>query len=415
MNICIYEDSDHEKLYPLALTRPVFDLKFGFFTLLQRLLKSIKTTEKLRTSLLCRDYLKNRVKKENPSAAINKINKDLTIFLNGRMILRESLLRKLISLKKDAIFVDNQMIIAARLSDENLKQIDVKNPGESLKKIRAPRIKVKAQLIAHLWELITFNEKFLADDLKNTGLLGKIEGNVYPGVDYIEKKNIYIAKKSVIKSGTVLDAENGPIYIDESAIIEPNCTIVGPAYIGKSTKINAGAKILANTSIGDYCRIGGEVAESIFYGYSNKQHDGFIGHSYVGEWCNLGANTNNSDLKNNYSPIDIVENGKKVNTGLIHFGFVMGDHSKTGISTMINSGTVIGAGCNLYGAGYLPKYLPSFTWLDNGKTPVTYNFLKFSKTAHLVCQRRKSKFYKTDEAIFSNIFKLTKMERADYK
>ena len=194
------------------------------------------------------------------------------------------------------------------------------------------------------------------------GKPGEQEGKVYEGVHILDAKNVYIAAGASVKPGVVLDAEGGPIFIDEGAKIFPQAVIEGPAYIGKKSAIKIAAKIYEGTSIGEVCKVGGELEESIIHSYSNKQHDGFLGHAYLGMWVNLGADTNNSDLKNDYGPVKCVIDGELVNTGSQFVGLTMGDHSKSGINSMFNTGTVVGMGCNIYGAGLPPKYVPSFAW-----------------------------------------------------
>jgi len=182
-------------------------------------------------------------------------------------------------------------------------------------------------------------------------------------------------------------------------------------YIGKNSKVKVGAKIYEGVTVGPVCKVGGELETSIIHGFSNKQHEGFLGHAYIGEWCNLGADTNNSDLKNNYSSVDVIMQGEKIDTGLTFVGLFMGDHSKSGINTMFNTGTVVGFCSNVYGAGYLPKYIPSFSWFDAQKGAQTYKMEKAIEVATRVMARRKVRFSATDKKLFHDIFHLTTKER----
>ena len=188
-----------------------------------------------------------------------------------------------------------------------------------------------------------------------------------------------------------------------------NSTIVGPVYIGKKCKVKCGAKIYEGTSIGQVCKVGGEIEETIIHEYSNKQHDGFLGHAYIGSWCNLGADTNNSDLKNNYGSVDVILDGEnKTDTGLTFVGLFMGDHSKTGIDTMFNTGTVVGFCSNVFGAGYLPKYISSFSWLEAKEENQIYKLEKAVDVAKKVMQRRDIRFSNSDKTIFNYLFKAIK-------
>ncbi|MFQ5584711.1 MAG: hypothetical protein ACE5GL_09785, partial [Calditrichia bacterium] len=200
----------------------------------------------------------------------------------------------------------------------------------------------------------------------------------------------------------VIDAENGPVWIDEDAVIMANAVLEGPIYIGKKSRIKIGAKLYENTTIGPVCKIGGEVEGSIIQGYSNKQHDGFLGHAYLGSWVNLGADTNNSDLKNNYGMIRVLLNGKPVNSGKRFLGLMMGDHSKTAINTMFNTGTIVGVNCNIFGAGMPPKFVPSFSW---GGAEGIADFI-LDKAMHIaknVMARRNVEFTHRDEQLFKEV------------
>ena len=205
--------------------------------------------------------------------------------------------------------------------------------------------------------------------------------------------------------------ENGPVWIDDGVTVMANAVLEGPLYIGKDSKIKIAAKIYENTTIGPLCKIGGEVEGSIIQGYSNKQHDGFLGHAYLGSWVNLGADTNNSDLKNNYGMIQALLNGEKVDTGSQFVGLMMGDHSKSGINVMFNTGTIVGTNCNIFGAEMPPKFVPSFSW-GGAAGFAEYQFEKAINVAKTVMSRRKVEFTKNDRHLFENVHQLAeKLEK----
>jgi UDP-N-acetylglucosamine diphosphorylase/glucosamine-1-phosphate N-acetyltransferase len=235
-------------------------------------------------------------------------------------------------------------------------------------------------------------------------------GKIYPNVTLLEDKNIYIAAGAKIKPGVVLDAEDGPIYIDEGATIMANASLQGPLFVGAKSAIKMGAKIYEGTSIGEVCKIGGEVEESIIHSYSNKQHEGFIGHSYLGQWVNIGADSNNSDLKNNYSTVKVYVNGEMVDSGSLFVGLTMGDHSKCGINTMFNTGTVVGVMSNVFGAGYPDKFIPSFTW-GGIESMATYEIDKALEVARRVMARRKMALSAAQEKMLRRVFEMTVSER----
>ena len=221
----------------------------------------------------------------------------------------------------------------------------------------------------------------------------------------------FIGKNVEIKPGVVLDASTGPIFIEKNVTIFPNAVIQGPFYIGQSSKIKSSATIYPNVSIGNVCKVGGEVEDTIIHSYTNKQHSGFLGHSYLGSWINLGADTNNSDLQNNYGSIKVQINGRHIDSGKQFVGLMMGDHSKTAINTMFNTGTVVGFSSNVFGAGFPPKYIPSFGW-GGSESMKEYKLVKALETAKAVFVRRNRNFSAEDENLFEYIFNLTKEDRS---
>lgn len=218
------------------------------------------------------------------------------------------------------------------------------------------------------WDLIVSLKEDLEEDLKGRGTGDG--GRVHPSVVFYNQENVLIEEGVEIEACAVLDARQGPIYIAKGTIVRPNSYLRGPLYIGPE------------------CRIGGEVTHSIFHGYSNKAHYGFIGHSYIGEWVNLGAGTTNSNLKNNYGTVKVTINGKEMDTGEQFMGCIIGDYAKTGIGTLITTGAVIGLGANVFGGGVTPKVVPNFAWGDNGK----YRLEEFLQGVEKMMGRRGKKF-----------------------
>jgi UDP-N-acetylglucosamine diphosphorylase/glucosamine-1-phosphate N-acetyltransferase len=265
--------------------------------------------------------------------------------------------------------------------------------------------KVPFRLINYPWDLIDSNGKEITHDCQISGDLGKLMGRRDPGIHIMGKENVFIADSARIMPGVVIDAESGPVWIDDHAQIMPQAVLEGPLAVGANSIIKVGAKIYENTTIGPVCKVGGEVEESIFQSYSNKQHDGFLGHSYLGSWINLGADTNNSDLKNNYSSISVILNKKKIETGKRFLGAIIGDYSKTAINTMINTGSIIGVCCNLFGAGFPPKNTPSFSW--GGNTGFQdYDFDKAVEVARIVMERRNITFTENHLKLFHAVREL---------
>lgn len=248
----------------------------------------------------------------------------------------------------------------------------------------AKSYEVEANFVAYLWDAIEYNGMAIREDAQLFSDYEPLQSSPQAGV-YVENPDgVLAAENSSISPGVVLDATDGPIILGKNVRIMAQATIVGPCAIGDNSIIKIGAKIYQNSTIGPSCKVGGEVENSILHAYSNKQHDGYLGHSYLGEWVNLGADTNTSDLKNTYGDISIQLNGNKVDTGRMFLGLLCGDHTKSGINTMFTTGTVAGIFANIYGAEYQPAAIGSFTW----GTTARYEQEKAFDVARIVMQRR---------------------------
>lgn len=260
------------------------------------------------------------------------------------------------------------------------------------------------RLIEYPWHLPLANHEELIRQCRAGGLH---EGHIHPGAHLVNGEEIHVAAGAVVKPGVVLDAENGPIHIAEKAVIQPNAVIEGPAYIGPGATIRPLASIRAATSIGPVCKVGGEIEASIFHGYSNKQHDGFLGHSYVAEWVNLGADTITSDLKNTYGAIRVYVNGTGVESGQHFVGATIGDHAKTGIGTILPTACVIGVASNVFTQAAVPRFVPSFAWLtDAGLT--NYRLDKAIHIARTVMARRDVHLADCEVALLERVAELAR-------
>ncbi|MCR9081276.1 MAG: glucose-1-phosphate thymidylyltransferase, partial [Cyclobacteriaceae bacterium] len=224
-------------------------------------------------------------------------------------------------------------------------------------------------------------------------------------------ENIFIEEGAVIRA-SILNAEGGPIYIGKNTEIQEGSLIRGPFALCEGSTVNMGAKLRGDTTIGPHSKVGGEVSNSVIFGYSNKGHEGFLGNSVIGEWCNLGADTNTSNLKNNYAPVKLWDyiRGGFTNTGLQFCGLMMGDHSKCGINTMFNTGTVVGVGANIFGDGFPRNFIPSFAW-GGAAGFSTFQFPKFLQTAQAVMQRRKVELGEKDQEMLQKVFDFSKNYR----
>ncbi|MEJ2614652.1 MAG: putative sugar nucleotidyl transferase [Ignavibacteriaceae bacterium] len=414
MQLCIFEDKNSSQLEPLIYYRPVYDLVCGMRTLRNKIIDAYPGTK---YSLHCRKYLENFVKDKNHGLEVNKVTSNECLFINGR-ILAPAGLTEIIPLNgEEKVYKFNDVLIAARISGKSLEKVKEKlNDLFSISDFNnLPVETVEIPVVEHTWDLIHYNADELINDynfLMNAGSNNNINRKNFEGVHLIEKDNVYIGEGSTLKPGVVLDASNGPVYIGKNVNILPNAVIEGPVYIGDNSKIKSCATIYENVSIGSTCKIGGEVEDSVFLPLSNKQHSGFIGHAYIGSWVNIGADTNCSDLKNNYGNIKAFVNGKEVNTNQQFLGLMMGDHSKTAINTMFNSGTTVGFSCNVFGTGFPEKYIPSFSWGGNDSIN-TYDVEKSISTAKKVLIRRNKEMNTSEENLFRKIFELTKNLRTE--
>jgi UDP-N-acetylglucosamine diphosphorylase/glucosamine-1-phosphate N-acetyltransferase len=252
----------------------------------------------------------------------------------------------------------------------------------------------------YLWDTIFAQHEVLLQDAD--AFISNRGGIIHQSVIYDTVENVFIHETAKISAGVILDASKGPIIIDENVVVDIGALVQGPVYIGKNSKINPGAKLRGNIAIGTTCKVGGEVEDVIIHAYSNKQHDGFLGHSYIGEWVNLGANTNNSDLKNNYSTIRInLSKELEINTMQQFLGVLIGDYSKSGISTMFNSGTVVGLGANVFGSDFQPKFIESFSW-GGGENQTDFD--KFIETCGRVKSRRNMVLTNAELKFLKNLY-----------
>jgi len=406
LSICIFEDNFAQKLGPLSLTRPVFDLRCGMTSLLQKIVRAYPNQN---LHLRCRPYLRDVVRESYPHQFVNEpVEDEACLFINGAVLFDPGLAEKLTA-EKDTVFLNNGRIVAAQLTDTNLEKVNASgqlDPGQW----QAQHLELKANLITYPWDLIHQNSEEIRRDFDFLGKGGSIEGEVSPSAVMINDEQISVGTASKIKAGAILDAENGPIAVGKNVTVMPNAVIEGPCWIGDGSTIKIGAKIYEGTSIGEVCKVGGEVEESIIHSYSNKQHDGFLGHAYLGQWVNLGADTNNSDLKNNYGSVKVYVDGEWVDSGSRFVGLFMGDHAKSGINTMFNTGTVVGAMSNIFGADFPPKFLPSFVWGGAGGLN-EHELEKALATARTVMARRDVEISSAYEQLIRYIYGVTKGER----
>ncbi len=389
MNYILFDDETRISLLPFTFTRPVCEIRIGILTIREKWEKHLKQS----VSFFTEDFLKEKF----PTAIEND-----NILINGSVLPDETLIKEINSLKTGEKIAGDGFLIAFRISGDELKNIksfhrtdlsDSKKNSSSFK-------------LNFCWDIFSKNEKAIADDFV---LLtkGKKSLPISSTNRVINSKNIFLEEGAKVECA-ILNASTGFIYIGKDAEVMEGAMIRGPFSLGEHAQLKMGAKIYGATTIGPQCRVGGEVSNSVIFGSSNKAHDGFLGNSVIGKWCNLGADSNNSNLKNNYSQVKMWNFSKEdyINTELTFCGLMMGDHSKCSINTMFNTGTVVGVSANIFGTGFPPKFVPSFSW-GGSEGFKTYRLEEAGEVASRVYERRGKTFDAAEKKILKHLFDAT--------
>jgi len=411
MLYCLFEEKP-EEFFPLVHFRAVFDLTCGALTLRQKWERCIPSAS---VRIAVRDDLHLYDARTDLLAPGDLGTPGGIWFINGAL-LPEGKIPALVRRrpKSSKIFSHAGSVVAAYLRPPDLEPLfdfSVRRTPDFSRAEGVDREEVSATLLTRFWDLVTHNKTEIEADRARLGrALRRIKKKGRPGVHLVRPREIFAGKGTLIKPGVVLDASNGPILIGSDVHVMANAVITGPAVIGSGSVIKIGAKIYGGTSIGEQCKVGGEVEDSVMLAWSNKQHEGFLGHSYIASWVNLGADTNTSDLKNTYGPVHILRGGVRVNTGLQFLGLTMGDHGKTGINVMFDTGTVVGACCNIFGPGIPPKEVPSFSWGGSGELK-TFDPVKGYDVMKIVMARRHVRPGGAYEKTVMSVFEATAADR----
>ncbi len=394
MSIILFDDNVRYILLPFTHTRPVADIRCGIMTMRERW--EYFTGEL--TGTLSAPYLQEVY-------PLNGSNDNL--FINGSIFATAELFAVISTLQPMQQLVQGDTIIAARVTDAEVHFGTQLSIPVTLKEINytAP-----VQRLQHIWDIFSLNEGAIVADY-NLLTKDKTSQPVPDGVMVKNAATLFIEEGAIINPGCIINAE-GPVYIGKGAEVLEGVMIRGPLAICEQAVVKMGAKLYRGTTIGPGCKVGGEISNVVFFANSNKAHDGYLGNSVIGEWCNLGADTNCSNLKNNYDTIKIWDehNFKSVQTGLTFCGLMMGDHSKCGINTMFNTGTVVGVSANIYGGSFPEKFIPSFTWGgSDGLT--TYRLERALETANRMLQRRGKTLSAEEIKMYTHIFERTQEQR----
>jgi UDP-N-acetylglucosamine diphosphorylase/glucosamine-1-phosphate N-acetyltransferase len=402
---CLFEARSN--FYPLVLGRPLWELRVGTTSLADKLIAKIQPDD---TLYFVPDYMAEvyRSQVEKPVNSLSALTGDDLMLVNPVVKAKDF---KVPAKGASEVGLNEQgMIIYARINKDNVKRLASEDIEKFIASARAelPNVTCKLPVWNYTWDLVLANGQMITAEFAAAGRNG-FEGSLEEPVAIRgNRKEVYVAPGVKVHPMVTIDAEHGPVYIDERAEIHPFSRIEGPCYIGKDS-ILLGAKCREGNSIGPCCRIGGEVEESIIHGYSNKYHDGFLGHSYVGEWVNLGALTTNSDLKNDYSNVSVMLDGQHaINTGSTKVGSLIGDHTKTSIGTLLNTGSYLGAMAIIMATGKpLPKHIPSFAWFIEGIVTKGFGKGRLYETARTAMSRRKCEWTPAMETMWDAVFEMT--------
>jgi UDP-N-acetylglucosamine diphosphorylase/glucosamine-1-phosphate N-acetyltransferase len=416
MLVCLFEDESFENFLPLTYTRPLFELKTGIFSIRERLQKIFQESPLI---LSVREYLAPtfRQRVSNPINDPDAIDEDI-IIVNGALVV-EKQTKQLIQTKlgKNVAMLQNDRVILAHLSEEFAKKhaetlCTFVTQRQLRKMVRRCKI-LKTQnmlLMRYPWDIINNCAELLRKDfelLNKKGFEGTLDEKAFI---YGDESNLYLGEKSFVEAYAVLDVRDGPIYIGKEAVVHSGSRITGPTYIGDRTIVASGL-IRGGCHIGKVCRAGGELDATILHGYTNKYHTGYLGHSYIGEWVNIGAATTNSNLKNTYGTVKVTIKGKEIDTRLVKIGCFMGDHTKTSIGTQIYTGKKIGVASHVH--GFVTEDVPSFTlWAKSlGAKPTELYLKSVIETQNRVFARRGIKQTSEDIELLKKLFRLTAQER----
>ncbi|MEC9209927.1 MAG: GlmU family protein [Bacteroidota bacterium] len=392
MNVILF-DNHRANYYPLSFTRPIAYFRVGICTIKEKWEKYYKSV-----SVKTEDYLLAKFPL--------KVQKD-NLWIDARILPSQVLTIELNSLRVGEALAKNGKIVAFRNSTFNTKKLNVIDSNTTFSTIEnlCDIFSLNGEEIKN-----DFDRMFPSKKLKWQGTVEKLE--------QIKTSNIKIGNHPIwIEEGAklqhcILNTTDGPIYIGKDAEIMEGSMVRGPFAMLNNSVLKMGSKIYGATTLGPYCKVGGEINNAVFFGYSSKAHDGFLGNSVIGEWCNLGADTNNSNLKNNYAQVKLwnYETESFKNTDLQFCGLIMGDHSKCGINTMFNTGTVVGVSTNIFGSGFPRNFIPSFSWGGSSGFSV-YKLPKVFDVVEKVFARRKIKFDKSEKDILEHVYDMTKRYR----
>jgi UDP-N-acetylglucosamine diphosphorylase/glucosamine-1-phosphate N-acetyltransferase len=392
MNYIAFDDIVRPRLLPFTHTRPVADIRCGILTMRERWELCLGQA----TTTLTQDYMSEVYPQQAGTD---------NIYVNGAVFANEAIANAIARLEQEQVLVKGELVIAARLAGNTMTAGEL---SAHLRSLPARHLDGEAYSLQHVWDIFSLNGRALQDDFRLI-TQGRESAAIPPGVTVTGKEQLFIEDGAHIYAGCIINAAAGPVYIGRNTEVLEGTLMRGPIAICEHAVVKMGAKIYGATTIGPGCKVGGEINNAVFFANSNKAHDGYLGNAVIGEWCNLGADTNCSNLKNNYAGVKIWDEAahKSVATGLTFCGLMMGDHSKCGINTMFNTGTIVGVSCNIFGGGFPEKFVRSFSW--GGSDGITrYDFNRAMETAARMMERRGKKLGAAETAMYRYLYDQSK-------
>lgn len=390
MNIVLFDEpAIRTSLLPFTFTRSVASIRVGILTIAEKWEKWLNSEISYRTE----NYL---------SAKYPKVAGTDNLFINGAVCPNAELTNTINALTIGEVLMKGQEVLAVRTTSNEFSKLD------SLKTIEYKEVVI---IVHDPWDIYKYNAAEIVIDFDLITKGRTSQKITDPHTIIYGEQNVFIEEGAAIRVA-IINAENGPVYIGKNAQVHEGAIIKGAFALCEGSHVNMGAKIRGDTTIGPYSKVGGEVSNSVIFGYTNKGHDGFLGNSVIGEWCNLGADTNTSNLKNNYSDVKTwnYEKGGFKNTGEMFCGLMMADHAKCGINTMFNTGTVVGVGANIFGSGFPRNFIPSFSW-GGAAGFTTFQMRKVFEVAEKVMERKEIALDEEEKAIIEHVYKDTAQYR----
>ncbi len=390
MNIVLFDcHTTRENLLPFTFTRPVADIRVGILTIREKWEKFLQVT----SFTLSEEYLSGRF----PFFHGN----DAAVYINGALLPDENLIAAIRKLGALQSLVQNGMLLAFK---SEKKHLNYENFQAIARGFALVEYTGQVKAVSYGYDIFRINGDALMADF-NLITKGRKSQPLSESNTVIGYAGNVFLEEGAKAEACIINTSAGPVYIGKNAELMEGCVVRGPLALCEHAALKMAAKVYGPTTLGPHCKAGGELNNVVMFGYSNKAHDGFLGNSVIGEWCNLGADTNNSNLKNNYASVDVFSyrDGKSVDTGLQFCGLLMADHSKCGINTMFNTGTVVGVSANIFGSDFPPKFIPSFTW-GGAKWLRTFMYDKAIEVANRMMERRGLKVDEADERILKTVF-----------